>query len=160
SLTGLTNRYHFQVVYSHALNLARTNQNKLTTAYVDLDDFKQINDNYGHDVGDKLLCEIAKRLKKALRDTDIIARVGGDEFAIVFPQIGEEEQVRSIGELLSKEFEKVIELREGALRVKASIGFSIFPRDGEDAEMLLKKADMAMYAAKYSESYNYFIYKE
>ncbi len=160
SLTGLTNRNHFEVVFSQELTHAKIYGDFLAAAFLDLDNFKTINDTYGHDIGDKVLCETAKRLKGVLRETDIISRYGGDEFAIVLPHIGNDEIIRLMENKLSKAMEQSFEFSEGSLQIKASIGFSVFPRDGESIEVLLKKADKAMYHAKNSDINNYCIYKE
>lgn len=160
ALTGLQNRNYFQIMFSQELAHAKIRGDVLTTAYLDLDDFKIINDTYGHDAGDRVLCEVAKRLKEILRESDIISRIGGDEYAIVLPHVGSNETIEVIGKKILKTFEKSIDLQDISLQIKASIGFSVFPRDGDNIEVLLKKADKAMYMVKNNLKNNYYIYKE
>jgi len=160
ALTGLPNRNYFQSLFSQELAHAKMRGDALTAAYLDLDDFKIINDTYGHDVGDRVLYEVAERLKGVLRQSDIIARIGGDEYAIVLPYVGSDEKIEVIGKKILKTFEKSIDLKDVSVQVKASIGFSVFPRDGDNAEILLKKADKAMYMVKGNIKNNYYLYKE
>jgi diguanylate cyclase (GGDEF)-like protein/PAS domain S-box-containing protein len=160
SLTGLPNRNYFQILFSQELDLAKMSKDMLTAAYLDLDDFKTINDTYGHDVGDKVLCEVAGRLKGVLRKSDIISRIGGDEYTIVLPQLGSDKKIMLIGNKILEIFGKSINLNETYLQIRASIGFSVFPRDGDNIDVLLKKADKAMYMAKGHVKSSYYIYKE
>jgi len=160
ALTGLPNRNYFQVLFSQELAHARVRGDSLTVAFLDLDNFKIINDTYGHDTGDKALCEVAERLKEVLRESDIISRFGGDEFAIVLPHVGYDEIIEQIGNKILETFEKSIDFNETSLQIKASIGFSVFPRDGDNIDVLVKKADKAMYLVKGNIKNSYYIYKE
>jgi len=149
-LTELPNRKYFQEILSREIALAEGKNKILAVAFIDLDDFKQINDSYGHDTGDRFLCEVAVRLKAVLRNTDIISRQGGDEFALLLTDIKEKEDVTVIVGKIFKAFEIPVNIDNNELRIQASIGISIFPNDGNDIKNLLKKADAAMYVAKKS----------
>lgn len=148
ALTGLPNRNYFKVLFAQELDLAKKREENLTIAYLDLDDFKAVNDKFGHDVGDSLLCEIAQRLKGALRESDIISRIGGDEYTIILPGVAAAEKIEYIRQKIMSVFENTYDLQDLCLQIKASIGFSVFPRDGDSPELLLKMADQAMYLAK------------
>ncbi len=158
-LTGLPNRKYFQILFSQELALSRMRGDKLTVAFLDLDNFKPINDTYGHAVGDKVLYVVAERLREVLPESDIVSRIGGDEFAIVLPKVGEENDIESAGDLLLSIFKTDIELEGVSVQIKASIGFSVFPKDGESVEALLQNADKSMYLVKRSSKNNYGIYK-
>lgn len=118
--------------------------------YIDLDGFKPVNDTYGHDAGDLLLKEIAERLSGIVRESDIVARVGGDEFVIVTGEIN----FGSGGELIARRIKDIITepviIGGNSVSVGASIGISIFPSNGSDSESLIQKADEAMYRVKKS----------
>ena len=159
SLTGLPNRKYFQSLFSQELALSRMRGNKLTVAFLDLDNFKMINDTLGHDTGDKVLCAISERLRAALDESVIVSRIGGDEFAIVLPRVGNDSDIEAAGNKLLNIFETDIELGDISVEVKASIGFSVFPKDGESVEELLQNADKSMYLVKRSSKNNYCIYK-
>ena len=147
-------------MFTQELAHARIRRDCLTVAFLDLDNFKMINDTYGHEGGDQVLCRVADQLKTILRGSDIIARIGGDEFAILFPHIGNDEIIQLIGNKILNIFENTVDLNGSSMRVTASFGFSVYPRDGDDIDSLLHKADKAMYAVKANHKDNYLIYKE
>ncbi|HEY6354841.1 MAG TPA: sensor domain-containing diguanylate cyclase, partial [Burkholderiaceae bacterium] len=148
SLTGLPNRVMFAELLNHVLALSRRNQRKFAVLFIDLDRFKFINDSLGHEAGDALLCEVAKRLKESLRASDIVARLGGDEFVMLLQDLGNSEQAGLIARKLLSAVIKPIELNGQECRVTASIGISVFPDDAPDEASLMTHADLAMYHAK------------
>lgn len=147
SLTGLHNRLAFKVYLEDALNIAKDNGTIIAVMFIDLNQFKQINDTMGHSAGDELLKIVAERLAKLKDDNTAIFRLGGDEFVVVRSAENEEE-VRITGEYISKIFSKPIGMQDVILHVTGSIGISMFPRDGQALDTLVKHADMAMYSSK------------
>ncbi len=125
-------------------------RNGKSTAYIflDLDGFKGINDNYGHDVGDNLLKEVANRMRKIIRKSDTAARIGGDEFLIILSNINEKEEVIPIAKALLSEIMQPIFINDLMVGVGVSIGISMFPHDSNNIQELIKKADIAMYKIK------------
>jgi two-component system CheB/CheR fusion protein len=147
SLTGLSNRLRFQGSVHRALTEAKKTGEGFAILFIDLDDFKQINDRYGHRIGDLYLKEVSNRFRSCIRKVDTLARLGGDEFAAVVSganSAGAERIVVALHLSLSKRL--IIE--EFKFQSSASIGFSLYPGGGTDAESLLRAADDAMYAAK------------
>lgn len=147
-LTQLPNRRLFSDRLSMAVARAKRHSERLAVMFVDLDHFKKINDTLGHNTGDKILVEAAQRLTQCTRDEDTVARLGGDEFILIFPEIASVEEVTIVAERIVQSFSKHFEIKDKKLFVTASIGISIFPEDGEDAETLIKNADAAMYHSK------------
>ncbi|MFI4932283.1 MAG: EAL domain-containing protein [Burkholderiales bacterium] len=158
SLTGLPNRVMFAELLNHVIALARRNQRKFAVLFIDLDRFKFINDSLGHEAGDALLCEVAKRLKESLRASDIVARLGGDEFVMLLQDLGSSEQAGVIARKLLSAVIKPIELNGQECRVTASIGISVFPDDAPDEASLMTHADLAMYHAKEEGKNNFQFY--
>lgn len=153
ALTGLANR-HAVMGYIDA-QLADDSTAALggvAVLLLDLDGFKAVNDEHGHDMGDKLLVEASARLKAALRDSDYLARLGGDEFLVIVPQVSEAATAERVAAKLIAAMAKpfTFDKKPGAtsLNVTASVGISLFPQDGRDRESLVKSADLALYAAK------------
>ncbi|MBI44791.1 MAG: hypothetical protein CMG66_01345 [Candidatus Marinimicrobia bacterium] len=147
-LTGLTNRVLFNDRLNQALHNANREQQNVAVMFVDLDNFKYVNDSMGHTSGDSLLKIIASRLKKCLRKTDTVSRWGGDEFTIILSRIKSMQDISILSNrILNEEFRNVT-IDGQDLRITASIGISIYPQDGEDIETLIKNADAAMYKAK------------
>lgn len=147
-LTGLPNRRLFSDRLTMALAHVRRNRKKLSVMILDLDKFKQVNDTLGHPVGDRLLRVVGERLTKILRTEDTVARIGGDEFMLLLPEISRAEDVILIAERIMASFTKPVEVDGYELRVTTSIGFAIYPENGEDGDALIKNADIAMYVAK------------
>jgi len=147
-LTSLPNRMLFNDRLAQAIAAARRNDRKVAVLFIDLDRFKQINDELGHDVGDALLQRVSVDLSADLRESDTAARLGGDEFAVLLTQIRNELDAAVVAEKLLASLRRPSPVAGRELRSSASIGIATFPRDGEDAESLLKKADTAMYHAK------------
>lgn len=147
-LTGLPNRVSLGDRLQLELAHAKRNKEQLAIAYVDLDGFKEVNDSFGHAAGDALLQSVAERMRSVLRAGDTIARLGGDEFVIVLPAIGGPEDARHVGEKVIAEIERPIPFEGRQLRASASLGIALFPRDGSEPDMLLRRADKAMYRAK------------
>jgi len=147
-LTGLPNRVSLADRLQLELAHAKRNKEQVAVAYVDLDGFKQINDRHGHAAGDALLRAAAERMRAVLRAGDTIARLGGDEFVIVLPGIGGPEDARRVGEKLIASIEAPLAFEGRTLRASASFGAALYPRDGDESQMLLRRADKAMYRAK------------
>ncbi|MHB1861346.1 MAG: putative bifunctional diguanylate cyclase/phosphodiesterase [Gemmatimonadaceae bacterium] len=147
-LTGLPNRKLFLDHLNLAISTARRSKHRLAVLFVDLDRFKLVNDSLGHPVGDKLLQVVAARLRGALRETDTVARMGGDEFTVLAPIVHTVEDAISVARKVRESIKELIAIEGRELFVTASIGIGIFPDDGADAATLLKNADAAMYRAK------------
>ena len=129
----------------------RRNREFLALAYIDLDGFKAVNDTHGHEVGDRLLVEIARRMRAALRDVDTVARLGGDEFAAIFTDLALPSASQPLIERLLSAIAAPVVIDGLSLQVSGSIGVSYFPQQGDlEAEQLLRQADHAMYEAKLS----------
>jgi diguanylate cyclase (GGDEF)-like protein len=148
SLTGLPNRALFMDRLVAALIAGRETERPAAVLFVDLDQFKLVNDTLGHSAGDQLLQVVARRLEGCLRQSDVVARFGGDEFVILVSHLGPGNNVEEIARKLLKVLAQPMELGGEHINCSASIGIALFPRDGEDAETLLKHADVAMYQAK------------
>jgi diguanylate cyclase (GGDEF)-like protein len=148
ALTGLPNRVLFQHGLNQAIDDAQASGGSVGVMLMDLDHFKEINDTLGHHFGDQLLKEIGPRLSTVLREHDMMARLGGDEFGVLLPDLPDEEVAVRIAERLMEELERPVTVEGLALDVSGSIGIAIFPRQSRDAESLLRRADVAMYAAK------------
>lgn len=147
-LTGLPNRNMFHDRLYHALASARRYGRMAGVLYIDLDGFKEVNDSYGHAVGDRLLEKVARRLESSIRAEDTVARIGGDEFAVVLSTIFSEDDCRLLAQKLVDAISQPYEVGGRVAKISASIGGAVFPQDGEDAESLIQKADEAMYTDK------------
>jgi diguanylate cyclase (GGDEF)-like protein len=147
ALTDLPNRVLFNDRLGVAMKVARRERRDLTVLLMDLDRFKQINDTLGHHTGDQVLQEAAKRLGTLVRNSDTIARLGGDEFIILLNDCGTDEAKGIAGKIL-KAFDEPIVIGEHSLDVRASVGIAGYPTDSDDADTLMRHADLAMYAAK------------
>lgn len=148
SLTGLPNRLLFRDRLVHSLAVGKRNKVGVAVMYLDIDHFKLVNDALGHSFGDRLLADIARRLQSALRASDTISRIGGDEFSILLPEVVSTEAVAGVARKVLDSLAKPFHLDGHDLFVTASVGISCHPSDGDDAETLLKCADAAMYRAK------------
>ncbi len=148
TLTGLPNRALLNDRLSMALAEVRRSGGKMAVCFIDLDDFKPVNDRYGHDVGDILLIEAAQRMSAILRATDTVARLGGDEFILILSEIQSEQEFVSMLSRIMDTIAKPYVLGEVSVTISASIGVTLYPDDNVDADTLLRHADQAMYLAK------------
>ena len=153
-LTGLPNRALFKDRINHAINMAQRSDSHLAVMFLDLDHFKNVNDNLGHRVGDALLLEIAKRLNASIRDEDTVSRLGGDEFVLLLPNTGADGAAH-VAEKLLERVARLCKVEQHELVVTPSIGIAMYPEDGKDFEMLSQCADVAMYRAKHDGRNNY-----
>ena len=153
-LTGLPNRALFNDRLEHGLAVAARNGLHFAVMFLDLDDFKMINDSYGHDVGDLVLQMIAGRLKKTTREDDTVCRHGGDEFLYILMETESEQDIAIVAEKIIKVVQEPCDIRvrdiSVSLSINPSIGISIFPKDGTTSDALLDVADKAMYRAKHN----------
>lgn len=149
-LTGLPNRRLLFDRLAQSLARARRDKCRLALLFIDLDGFKLVNDNLGHAIGDALLSEVAKRLQAGSRESDTVARIGGDEFSVILDHIQENDDASKVAENLLDALRKPFQIDGHSVHVGASIGISIFPDHGDEGGYLLQQADCAMYAAKNS----------
>lgn len=158
ALTALPNRLHFEERFHEAITRARRHGRMVGLLFLDLDGFKNVNDTYGHGIGDQLLKSIAERIRRAVRESDLVSRLGGDEFTILLDELKDEnEGVRIARKLL--EIVSQPALCDGhSLSVFASIGVTFYPGNGEDVQVLLTQADAAMYEAKQAGRNTYELY--
>lgn len=147
SLTGLPNRLLFLDRLKQNIKQARRDKSTVTVLFLDLDRFKEINDTFGHDIGDKLLKVVTSRLKSDIREEDTVARLGGDEFTIILKDIDENKALEIINGIINK-MREVIIIDNNELYTTFSIGVSSYPEDGDTPDILLRNADTAMYRAK------------
>jgi diguanylate cyclase (GGDEF)-like protein/PAS domain S-box-containing protein len=148
ALTGLPNRVMFNDRLTLELAHAQRNRQKLAVMLLDLDHFKNVNDTLGHSVGDQLLQVVGERLTSLLRKSDTVARMGGDEFMLLFPEMAQMEDAARIAQKMLEAFRKPFVFEGHELHITTSIGIALCPDNGEDIDTLVKNADIAMYRAK------------
>lgn len=148
ALTGLPNRVLYEELLDQALIQAKRHGWKLAVLFMDIDNFKNINDSYGHDMGDRVLLTVADRLLSATRGEDTVSRWGGDEFVCLLSEVKQEADVTRLADLIVNRISETFKYRGAVLSIKVSIGIAIYPADGETADILFKNADTAMYKAK------------
>jgi diguanylate cyclase (GGDEF)-like protein/PAS domain S-box-containing protein len=159
ALTGLANRISLEPALEQAIERARRHNTPLAGVFIDLDGFKQVNDQHGHAAGDAFLIEVGRRLRRSLRASDLIARLGGDEFFVVLEEVRDTATVERVVGKLVRELLRPFELANGArVRGSASLGVSLYPADASDAATLMEHADKAMYTAKKAGKNAYCLY--
>jgi len=147
-LTGLANRYTLEARLDQSLADMRRHKKQLALIFIDMDNFKAINDSLGHAIGDDFLVEAAHRLMKCVRNNDIVARLGGDEFVVAIADLNHGQAAAMMADEILHELSQPMQIGSNNLELSASLGISIFPHDGEDRGALMKNADIAMYSAK------------
>ncbi|MBF0592981.1 MAG: EAL domain-containing protein [Nitrospirae bacterium] len=160
ALTGVPNRTLLFDRLAQSIHQSKRYKDRTAVMYIDLDDFKPINDKYGHDAGDVVLKKTASRLRRCVRETDTVSRLGGDEFAVVSRGFNLLDDLIDLCSRITDEIGKPIDYRGKTFSVNASLGVSLCPDDGSDAMLLLKKADTAMYNAKTSSNGKFMFYKD
>jgi len=154
SLTGLANRHAFYEFLDHSLLNAQRYNRYSGVFYIDLDGFKEINDTFGHSAGDEVLKETAKRLRRCLRDSDMVCRLGGDEFALVVTDLIDRNDIRHVQEKIITQLRQPYHLKVKTLNIDGSIGYATFPDDGVNTDDLIHKADFRMYKMKHNHRHN------
>jgi diguanylate cyclase (GGDEF)-like protein/PAS domain S-box-containing protein len=148
NLTGVLNRHAFLEGFNRAIKLGKRRGHYVALILFDIDNLKHINDSLGHKMGDVVLKKTAKRIRKMLRESDLFARIGGDEFAIIVEDYSSTAEISSLIHRLQKKMEKSVIFNETEMRISLSIGVSLYPKHGQDIETLQKAADIAMYEVK------------
>ncbi len=148
ALTGLPNRALLEEILQKSILESRRKNDNFAVLFFDLNRFKLINDSLSHAAGDTLLQEVAKKLEKAVRSCDLVARLGGDEFVVIFKEIDNKDTVKKMATKILSVFDKPFMIEDREITISASIGISLYPENGDSADMLLRNADAAMYLAK------------
>ena len=151
SLTGIGNRTLFFQKLEEAIALAKRRKERVAVLFIDLDDFKIVNDQYGHEVGDVVLCEVVQRIKMAVREADVLARIGGDEFVLILHDCESNDHAQQVAEKVLFNLERPIQVAGLTVTVGGSIGISMYPDNGDKTTDILKSADRAMYEVKQRE---------
>ncbi|MCW9016730.1 MAG: EAL domain-containing protein, partial [Kangiellaceae bacterium] len=158
-LTGLSSRASFCMHVDEMISQSKRHGERFGLMYVDLDNFKSVNDSLGHDVGDQLLKVVANRLKETCRDIDLVARLGGDEFCVLIKEVSDDYDAAYVAQRCLESIHKPLELSARKIIPECSIGIAYFPDDGEDLSRLLKAADISLYDAKHKGKNQYAFYK-
>lgn len=148
TLTGIPNRRLFFERLKQLIAEIERDNTQFALLFIDLDGFKEINDNYSHETGDEVLITVGKRLSNHIRKSDTVARMGGDEFAVLLRDIKDKEAIQLVVEKIHKSLQEVIKIGDDECYVNSSIGIAIYPNDGKDSETLLRNADSVMYEIK------------
>ncbi len=159
ALTGLPNRVMFSDRLHQAVATAKRGKTHLAVLFIDLDKFKPVNDDFGHDIGDLLLQEVARRLRDCVRESDTVARKGGDEFVALLPTTETGQGAIKVAEKILESILQPFELAGHSIHISSSIGIALYPEHGSDGKMLVKNADTAMYHAKNSGRSNVKLYR-
>ncbi|MES2877974.1 MAG: sensor domain-containing diguanylate cyclase [Pseudomonadota bacterium] len=159
ALTGLPNRSMFYDRLEHEIQKAKRVGQRLALMFIDLDQFKEVNDTLGHDIGDMLLKQAAQRLSTCIRRIDTVARIGGDEFTVIMGELQDAGSVERAARKILQALAEPFHLQEDVIHISGSIGITLYPEDATEADSLLKNADQAMYAAKTHgrNQFNYFM---
>jgi diguanylate cyclase (GGDEF)-like protein len=147
-LTGLPNRTLLNDRVEHAINYSKRFNTQLAMLFIDLDDFKKVNDNAGHHAGDRVLIEVTQRLQRCIREVDTLARLGGDEFVVLLENLNNNDISSKISKRIINELSKPFKIADNTYFISSSIGISNYPKDSQTTDELIRKADMAMYHAK------------
>ncbi|MBN1662984.1 MAG: EAL domain-containing protein [Deltaproteobacteria bacterium] len=158
ALTGMPNRFMFSQLLSHAVQSAQRYERHLAVIFIDLDRFKEVNDTLGHEAGDRLLQGVAEQLKKTMRTSDVISRMGGDEFVALLQDIKDQGEVAEVAERILSAITKPVMIMGMDCQITGSLGISMYPEDANNEQSLMKNADMAMYFAKSEGRNNYQFY--
>ena len=159
-LTQLPNRALFLDRLNHAISIAKRNQSNVGLMFIDLDHFKTVNDTLGHQAGDKLLQEVARRLTQCVREQDTVARLGGDEFTVILEELTQPEDAILVANKILKTLSDKVKLGAQEVTIGGSIGISVYPENGHDTEEMIRTADTAMYLSKKQGKNQYQFYKE
>lgn len=160
ALTGLPNRIAARERFEHAIGMSARSYTKVCMMFLDLDDFKNINDSHGHQTGDEFLLQTAQRLTETVRSTDFISRLGGDEFLVILESVRDAEHISSVAEKILKQIKQPVHLDGSDLQVSASIGIAVAPDDGRDFDTICRQADIAMYHTKSAGRNNFHFFDE
>jgi diguanylate cyclase (GGDEF)-like protein len=158
-LTGLPSRTLFNDRFTISISNSVRDGKQAALMMLDVNHFKEINDNWGHDAGDELLKEFSNRLINTVRQTDTICRLGGDEFALLMPEVSSKEVVEEVALRMLKTMHNPFIIQGSEKIISASMGIAIYPEDGENIERLIKHADVAMYEVKKAGGNNYRYYQ-
>ncbi|MFC7782634.1 GGDEF domain-containing protein [Legionella taurinensis] len=159
ALTGLANRKQLEQSFQLFMAYAKRHKRSIALLFMDLDDFKKINDTFGHDAGDLLLIEIASRLTASVRSSDVVGRQGGDEFLIILSEISNQEEVCTVINHVFHAIQQPVFIKEQAIFISLSMGVSLYPQDGSDLDTLIQHADAALYQVKSKGKNNFEFYK-
>ena len=159
-LTGLPNRGLLEDRLEHAVSIALRKQTSVALMFLDLDKFKSVNDTYGHLVGDALLSAVGERLTECIRESDTVARIGGDEFMVLLEEVTSDDDAKIVAEKIISAINKPFLIGARKVTTSTSIGIDVYPGDACNTETLMKNADKAMYEAKSSGRNNYQLYSE
>ncbi len=159
-LTGLANRVQFEAHLKNTIQSAKRNASQVALFFIDLDKFKDVNDTYGHGIGDDMLKTVSKRLEQSIRQEDFIARLGGDEFVLIIKDVKETNDMLVLANKINENIKEPIAIEDKVFFMSLSIGIAIYPIHGEDSEDLIKHADAAMYEVKENDRNGFKIYNQ
>lgn len=159
-LTGLANRVQFESHLKNAIHACKRHDSKLALFFIDLDKFKDVNDTYGHSIGDEMLKTVSKRIQQSIREEDFIARLGGDEFVLIIKDVREYNDMLLLADKINENIKEPIAIEDKVFFMSLSIGIAIYPDHGLNSEDLIKHADAAMYEVKESDRNGFKIYNQ